>query len=116
MKPRFGVEIVKPATKDSMRIADKFMEELFLDAGLPLIQIPSNDEYKATDIISLFQVAMTKVEATTPLRLNNKDSVPNCPKCGKMMVLRIQRNGTRANKIYYGCIDNPHCEGVVTIE
>jgi hypothetical protein len=32
-----------------------------------------------------------------------------------MMVLRIHRDGGNAGKKYYGCMDNPHCPGVVEI-
>src|SRR3990170_5054608 len=41
----FGVEIVKPVTKDSTRESDKFMDELFIDAGIPLVHIPSSEKY-----------------------------------------------------------------------
>jgi restriction system protein len=43
------------------------------------------------------------------------DSVPMCPICGRMMVLRIHRNGSNAGKKYYGCVDSPKCNGVVEI-
>ncbi len=43
MKPAFGVELVKTIAKDETRSTDKFMQELFLSAGLPLIHVPSNE-------------------------------------------------------------------------
>lgn len=117
MKPAFGVEIVKPIAKNGIREADKFMEELFTDAGIPLVHIPSAETYDPSDVIALFQIAVTKIGKTTPLHLANlNDGVPNCPVCGKMMVLRIHRNGAKPNKTYYGCIDSPRCAGVVAIE
>jgi hypothetical protein len=118
MKPSFGVEMVKPIAKNGAREADKFMEELFTDAGIPLVHIPSAETYDAADVISLFQIAVTKVGKTTPLwhMELHKDAVPNCPICGKMMVLRIHRNGSGSGKTYYGCIDNPRCAGVMAIE
>lgn len=113
-KPSFGVEMVKPIVKDIVRDADKFMEELFTDAGIPLVHIPSKEIYEPVDVIALFQVAVTKVDKTNPIGLY--DGVPNCPVCGKMMVLRINRNSKSSEKKYYGCIDSPRCRGVVAID
>lgn len=114
--PSFGVEIVKPIAKDGVREADKFMDELFLDAGIPLVHIPPSERYRAADIIALFQLAVAKVGGTASLRADQpRDAVPNCPVCGRMMVLRIQRTGPNAGRKYYGCMDSPRCSGVVEI-
>lgn len=116
MKPSFGVEMVKPIAKNSAREADKFMEKLFIDAGVPLVHIPTNETYDSADVISLFQIAVAKVGKTAPFHLvNTNDNVPQCPICGKMMVLRINRNDSYSKKMYYGCIDSPRCRGVVAI-
>ncbi|MBI3167342.1 MAG: DUF2726 domain-containing protein [Chloroflexi bacterium] len=112
--PSFGVEIVKSISKDGMREADKFVAELFTDAGIPLVHIPSNDKYEPTDLIALFQLAVVKV-GKNPSADSLIDSVPSCPVCGKMMVLRIHRGGPNVGKKYYGCIDSPTCVGVVQI-
>lgn len=111
--PAFAVEIVKSIAKEGMRESDKFVAELFEDAGIPLVHIQLNDSYAASDLIALFQLAVVKT-GKSPASAE-VDSVPNCPICGKMMVLRIHRNGTDAGKKYYGCIDNPACSGVVQI-
>ena len=116
LKPAIGVELVKPVAKNETRDADQFVEDLFLSAGLPLVHIPSSERYSEGDLVELFQLAITKIKKTGPLRAAAKtDSVPMCPVCGKMMVLRIHRNGAHAGKKYYGCMDNPHCPGVVEI-
>jgi len=112
--PAFGVEIVKPIAKEGMREADKFLAELFTDAGVPLVHIPSSDKYDPGDLIALFQLAVVKVGKSLPADAQI-DSVPSCPVCGKMMVLRMHRNGPDAGKKYYGCIDSPSCAGVVSI-
>src|SRR5215208_7906247 len=106
LKPAFGIELVKPVAKTETREADQFMEDLFLSAGLPLIHVPSSERYSENDLAELLQLAVMKVKETAPLRATAKtDSVPMCPVCGKMMVLRIHRNGPTAGKEYYGCID-----------
>lgn len=117
LAPSFGVEIVKPIAKETTREADKFMDELFTDAGIPLVHIPSSERYEMGDIIALFQLAVAKIGGTSALRVDlPSDTVPNCPICGKMMVLRMHRNGTDAGKKYYGCMDSPRCSGVVAID
>jgi hypothetical protein len=105
------VEIVKPIAKEGMREADKYIAEVFADAGIPLVHVPSLERYDPSDLISLFQLALVKSEKNE----DTIDSVPNCPICGKMMVLRMHRNGSTERKLYYGCIDNPRCAGVVPI-
>ena len=112
--PSFGVEMVKSISKEGMREADKFVAELFSDAGIPLVHIPSNDKYEPADLIALFQLAVVKVGKTSQVD-NPLDAVPSCPICGKMMVLRMHRNGSEVGKKYYGCIDSPSCAGVVAI-
>jgi len=117
MVPAFGVEMVKPVSKNETRASDQFMEELFTNAGLPLVHIPSSDHYDTADIVPLFQLAMTRIGGSVSLRTDrSSDPVPQCPVCGKMMVLRIHREGADAGKKYYGCMDNPRCPGLVPLD
>lgn len=116
LKPAIGIELVKPVARTETREADQFMQDLFLSAGLPLVHIRSSEHYSESDLEELLQLAITKVKDTAPLRATTKrDSVPMCPICGKMMVLRIHRNGSNAGKEYYGCMDSPKCNGVVEL-
>ena len=116
LKPAIGVELVKPITRNETREADQFMEDLFLSAGLPLVHVPSSDRYSEDDLAELFKLSIVKVKGSGPLRASAKtDSVPMCPVCGRMMVLRIHRNGSDKGKKYYGCVDSPKCNGVVEI-
>jgi hypothetical protein len=116
LAPAFGVEIVRPISKKEAREGDKFTEELFVGAGLPLVHVPSSESYNPSEVVSFFQVALTKIGATTLLRIDSAaDFVPHCPVCGKMMVLRINRESANSGKEYYGCMDSPRCVGVVPI-
>lgn len=116
LKPAIGIELVKPVAKNETREADQFMEDLFLSAGLPLVHVPSSERYSENDLAELFQLAVMKIRETGSLRATAEtDSVPMCPVCGRMMVLRIHRNGSNAGKKYYGCMDSPKCSGVVEI-
>jgi len=116
LKPAFGIELVKPIAKNETREADKFMQDLFLSAGLPLVHVPSSDHYDENDMAELFKFSIVKVRTTGSLRASTKsDSVPMCPVCGRMMVLRIHRNGPEKGRKYYGCMDSPRCNGLVEI-
>jgi hypothetical protein len=116
LKPAFGIELVRPVTRNESREADQFMGELFLSARLPLVHIQSSERYSEQDLSELFELAVMKVKETGPLRAIAKtDSVPMCPICGRMMVLRVSREGKNVGKQYYGCIDSPRCSGVVEI-
>ena len=117
MKPAFGIELVKPVAKEETRSADQFMQDLFLNAGLPSIHVRSCESYELTDLVHLFQLAVMKVKETKPSRADDpSDSVPICPQCGLMMVLRIHRKGSQAGKRYYGCMNAPTCSGVVAVD
>jgi len=115
MRPAFGVEVVKPVGRAETRSADQFMADLFMGAGLPLVHVPSAINYELTDLINLFQLAITKA-GSLPRPDVVSDSVPMCPICGKMMVLRVYRSGPRKGHEFYGCMDNPHCPGVVQLK
>ncbi len=117
LKPQIGVELVRPIPNSGTRSTDQFMEDLFLTAGLPLVQIPSNDHYDIAEIVSLFQASLAKAKMMER-RLADValDSVPMCPICGKMMVLRTHRTGSLAGELYYGCIDNPTCSGQIPLK
>jgi len=117
LKPAIGVELVKPIAKNETREADQFIENLFLSAGLPLVHVPSSENYVTVDLVELFRFAVAKVKTTGSLRVSTEaDSVPMCPVCGRMMVLRIHRGGPNAGKKYYGCMDSPKCNGIVEIK
>ena len=116
LKPAIGIELVKPVSKNETREADQFMEDFFLSAGLPLVHVPSSQRYSEDDLTELFKFSILKVKESGTLRTaGTADSVPMCPVCGRMMVLRIHRNGMSAGTKYYGCMDNPHCPGTVEI-
>ena len=116
-KPTFGVEMVKPIAKSETRETDQFMEDLFISAGIPLVHISTSEQYRITDLVELFKLSLVKVKQSGSLRATTEtDSVPMCPVCGRMMVLRMHRNGSEKGKKYYGCMDSPKCNGVVAID
>jgi hypothetical protein len=117
LKPAIAVEIVRPIAKSETRASDQFMEDLFLQEGIPLVHVPLGERYDQAELVHLFQIALTRAKELSQVHTRSlSDSVPMCPVCGKMMVLRIQRDGGRDGKKYYGCMDSPRCPGTVSIE
>lgn len=43
------------------------------------------------------------------------DAIPDCPKCGKPMVLRTAKSGKNEGQQFWGCSAYPECKGVVNI-
>jgi formate dehydrogenase maturation protein FdhE len=116
LRPAIGIELVKPVGRNETRDIDQFMADLFLSARLPLVHIPSSEHYQESELEKLLQQAIKRVKETGPLRAVTKvDSVPMCPICGRMMVLRIHRTGPNTGMKYYGCMDSPKCNGVVEL-
>lgn len=117
LAPAYGVEILRPLAKNEAREFDRFMQELFTDAGLPLVHIPLAESYDQNDLVNLFQLALTRLDETAFSRMDRpSDSVPHCPECGKMMVLRIRRTTGGGGQKYYGCMDSPRCAGLVPLK
>jgi hypothetical protein len=115
--PALAVELVKPIARTETRATDQFMEELFAVEGIPLVHIPLGENYDVSDLINLFTIAVMKAKDAPHHQINSaEDSVPICFVCGKMMVLRIHRDGPNAGKRYYGCMDSPRCAGIVAID
>ena len=115
--PAIAVEIVKPVARTETRASDQFMEQLFSSEGIPVVHVPLGENYEVSDLINLFTIAVMKTKDGAQAHgKSSADSVPLCPVCGKMMVLRIHRDGPNAGKKYYGCMDSPRCNGIVAIE
>ena len=43
------------------------------------------------------------------------DQIPQCPKCGKPMVLRTAKAGKNEGRQFWGCTAYPDCNGIITI-
>jgi hypothetical protein len=44
-------------------------------------------------------------------KLDPSDRAPDCPLCGKPLVLRTARQGPRAGSQFWGCSSYPECKG-----
>ena len=59
-----------------------------------------------------FTEGLSKERITEQRQQAMQQGNPLCPECGKPMILRTIRRGTRAGQQFYGCSDYPSCQGV----
>jgi hypothetical protein len=117
LKPRIGIEVIRTTPEGGMRDSDQFTEDMFLAAGLPLVQVRAGDRVDIAGMETMIQKALARVQQASERGASTaQDSVPMCPVCGKMMVLRTQRGGKADGRLYYGCIDNPACPGRIAVK
>jgi len=117
LKPVMGIRLVRPGGKDDIRESDKFLQDAFTTAGLPLVCVPVSESYDVAELLPLFRLALVKVkEEGAAIEENPADYSPLCPKCGITMVLRIHRTGSKAGTQYYGCMNYPECTETVSVK
>jgi len=54
-------------------------------------------------------------QSDRPDRTDPSDHIPDCPLCGKAMVLRTAQKGKNAGQQFWGCTAYPECRGVVNV-
>lgn len=54
-----------------------------------------------------------KKTADPPDRTDRTDLIPECPVCGKAMVLRTAQKGKSAGRQFWGCSGYPDCKGLI---
>jgi Protein of unknown function (DUF2726)/Topoisomerase DNA binding C4 zinc finger len=118
MKPIFGIELDDSSHQRSDRQKrDEFVDQVFNDAGLPLLHFPVQRQYNSRDIAEkirplLKDFVKASTEQTQEEVNESVSDVPICPKCGIPMVLRTVKKGEHKGKQFYGCQNFPRCRSV----
>lgn len=123
MKPLLGIELDDSShQQNSRQERDKFIDEIFQAARLPLLRFPVQREYNAREsaaqITPILQdkVASSVSSQPVPTTANpSGNAVPLCPKCNIPMVLRTVTQGEHKGKQFYGCINYPRCREVLPV-
>jgi len=115
LRPVMGVQLVKSQGRDGSQHSESFIQDVFAAAGLPLVCVPSSENYSLSELMPLFELAMVKVQKAGQTRSAKDDFAPICPRCGISMVLRVYRSGPKAGMPYYGCLNAPECNEIVPI-
>ena len=118
MQPLCGVELDDSSHEEKERIArDIFVDEVYEAAGLPLVHVPLQADYTIEEMGEFFAQVMEFVwqeaEAEGERMELGEFTIPRCPKCGALMVLRVYAAGEKKGYRYYGCPNFPQCRTVV---
>lgn len=123
MKPLLGIELDDAShQKESRKKRDRFVEEVFQAAQLPLVRFRVQRAYNTREIAAQIapflkdEKASSSVSPQAPTAARehapSKENAPTCPKCGIPMVLRTVKQGKLKGKQFYGCANYPHCREI----
>jgi hypothetical protein len=132
LRPVLGVELDDASHLRSDRVErDRFVEQVFRGAGLPLLRVPVRRNYDSAQLGAMIrQAILTRVVPPTPLRIqesaplyraapNPLDTVkaaPWCPKCEIPMVVRTAQRGDNKGQQFYGCTNYPRCRQIIPVD
>jgi len=129
MKPILAIELddsshIRPRQQES----DLFLDDALAAAGLPLLRVTAQRQYSQQQLIDQLKPYLLKhkpvhpendgAELVTPNETTAEKqaaSVPNCPKCGIPMVLRVATRGKQKGEHFYGCTNYPQCRELISI-
>jgi predicted RNA-binding Zn-ribbon protein involved in translation (DUF1610 family) len=124
MKPLFAVELDDSSHQRADRKSrDKFVDQAFQSAGLPLLHIQTQMTYNLREIaVQIMPFLDGTPEACSPNvkpevpsageAKQDMSSIPLCPKCGVPMVLRTATRSVRQGQQFYGCQNYPKCREI----
>ena len=111
MRPRCGVELDDASHgKTSRQERDRFVDEVFQAAGLPLLRVTAQSAYNPAALLDVLKLRLSGSKAAVPpVPPGPNQSSIMCPKCGVPMVQRVAKKGDRAGLSFYGCPNYPKC-------
>lgn len=121
VRPILGIELDDKSHQRADRQArDRFVDEVFAAARLPLVHIPVQQGYPVEKLNqylrqkagSLPEADDSPVESATQ---KGRPEAPLCPQCGAKMIQRTAKSGTNRGKVFWGCTNYPRCRGIVTL-
>jgi len=129
MKPICGIELDDSSHERSDRIIrDRFVDEVFRNAGLQLVRIKNKRSYSINEIkesvLPVLETHLNSSKNNTSISNqmdNQENEVVNtaqeivCPKCGSQMILREAKRGENVGKKFYGCTNYPKCKEIIEI-
>jgi hypothetical protein len=122
LKPLLAIELDDASHQRKEREErDEFVNQVFQDAGLPLLHIQAQTSYdthlldEQIKMVILGSKPQTKTITEPIVEGSLPNNPPRCPKCGAEMVLRTAKQGSQAGKQFYGCPNFPHCRGVLPV-
>lgn len=121
VRPILGIELDDKSHQQADRQErDKFVDQVFAAAQLPLAHIPVKPGYSTEKLNRYLQQKARVVpnqhnDSNEPTDHDELNLVPSCPKCGAGMVQRTARSGANTGNLFWGCPNYPQCRGIVNI-
>ncbi len=80
-----------------------------LPLSIPKVDSPQQIAPFVTPLLSSQSQSTSAPTKRAPIQ--RVTSTPHCPRCGKLMVVRVARRGTLAGQQFWGCPNFPRCHG-----
>jgi hypothetical protein len=117
LKPILVIELDDSTHKRADRMErDKFVEEVFAVANIPLVRVLVKQSYNSDELGKLFKAAVEqqgiKRNKSTDFHFTI-DNPPFCPSHGIRMVLRTAR---QSGEKFWGCPNYPNCREIIKVE
>ncbi len=119
LRPIMGIALDDSSHQHEERQArDTFVDGVFAAAGLPLVHMPLQRAYTASEIAAQLAPHLTAPQfagarpAIIPMQPIT-GSGPCCPTCGEAMVLRTAKIGFHAGTKFWACANYPKCRSMV---
>lgn len=110
LQPVAGIELDDGShNRPDRQARDRFVDEVFEAAGLPLVHVPARRSYTLEDVRDSLRIvaemAVSQVAAAAPVPA----TAPTCPRCGVPLVMRTAQKGRQAGGQFWGCPHYPRC-------
>jgi len=119
VRPLVGIELDdKSHRRKDRQERDRFVEEVFRAAKLPLVRMSVQRSYDVRELGALLRQharlgdGKASVRQGPVERVVAETGIPTCPKCGSPMVLRTAKRGSKPGSQFWGCPNYPRCHGV----
>lgn len=120
-RPILGIELDDKSHQQADRQErDKFVDQVFAAAKLPLAHIPVKQGYPTEKLNRYLQQKAGVIpkhhnDSNEQMEQDEQNLAPSCPKCGAGMVQRTAKSGANAGNSFWGCPNYPQCRGIVNI-
>lgn len=117
LKPVFAIELDDTSHKQQDRMErDKFVENVFEEANIPLVRVPVKNKYDVEELSNLFKNAVQKYVAHKNEPSKNQHTTQNPPLCPKHSVRMVLRTTKQTGVRFWGCPNYPRCREIIKLQ
>jgi len=120
MRPVLGIELDDAShQRPDRQERDAFVDAVFRTAGLPLLRWPTQSGYNPADLarkLGMYLTGYTLTGVLLPSAVPHPVGVPQCPKCGVLMITKTATRGKYLGRQFYACPNFPQCREIQPID